>query len=194
MPNLELKSLTQAEIWMAQNDAAVTAEMLVSQYGAYVRRLALSILDDPAEADDITQETLIAACSGLSTFRGQADLRTWVASIVINKSRSHLRRRKARQFLQNTLESLHLLGEQSLSPEQAVVRSQADRQLWQAVDALGEKHRLPVILRYVHQLSVPEIAGILEISEGTVHSRLHYARQRLQEQLGSDLTPEEVFR
>jgi RNA polymerase sigma-70 factor (ECF subfamily) len=51
------------------------------------------------------------------------------------------------------------------------------------VDSLGDKHRLPIILRYVHELSTPEIAAILGLSEGTVHSRLHYARQRLQASL-----------
>ena len=69
------------------------------------------------------------------------------------------------------------------------MQREADRQLWQAVDALDDKHRLVVILRYVHELSTAEIAAALDISQGTVHSRLFYARQRLQEWLG---VPEEV--
>jgi RNA polymerase sigma-70 factor (ECF subfamily) len=51
--------------------------------------------------------------------------------------------------------------------------------VWRAVQDLGEKHRLPVILRYYHDLPVAEIAGVLGISEGTVHSRLSIARDRL---------------
>ncbi|MBE0411414.1 MAG: hypothetical protein IBX69_16955, partial [Anaerolineales bacterium] len=55
---------------------------------------------------------------------------------------------------------------------------------WRAVQGLGEKHRLPVILRYVNGLTVPEIASIMNLSQGTVHSRLFYAHRKLRSQLG----------
>jgi RNA polymerase sigma-70 factor (ECF subfamily) len=60
-----------------------------------------------------------------------------------------------------------------------VIRDETQAQLWAAVDDLDEKHRLPVILFYVHELSVPEISVILGVNSGTVHSRLHYARKQL---------------
>jgi RNA polymerase sigma-70 factor (ECF subfamily) len=63
------------------------------------------------------------------------------------------------------------------------VQREANRQLWQAVDDLDDKHRLVVILRYVHDLSTAEIADALDISQGTVHSRLFYARRQLQKWL-----------
>jgi RNA polymerase sigma-70 factor (ECF subfamily) len=55
--------------------------------------------------------------------------------------------------------------------------------LWRAIHALDDKHRLPVVLFYYHDLPTVEIAQVLGISEGTVHSRLHTARQRLRAQL-----------
>jgi len=170
-------------------DLEAQAAGLVREQAAYVRRLALSILNDPAEADDAAQETLIAACRGLAGFRGQAAVRTWVTRITLNVCRSRLRRRRVRQALQDTLQALHLLSGSRLEPEEMAIQNEADRQLWRVIDALDEKHRLPVILRYVQELSVPEIAGILGVNEGTVHSRLHYARQKLQAQLGPQPGP-----
>jgi RNA polymerase sigma-70 factor (ECF subfamily) len=63
-------------------------------------------------------------------------------------------------------------------------QSELYKKLEVAVDGLDEKHRLPLILRYVHQLTIPEIAKILELNEGTVHSRLHHAREKLGRHLG----------
>jgi RNA polymerase sigma factor (sigma-70 family) len=89
-----------------------------------------------------------------------------------------MRKRKARQTLYNTLQNLHLLQRQPL-PEDTYLQTESHDQLWSAVSQLDEKHRLPVILRYAHGLPAAEIAQILDLSEGTVHSRLHYARKKL---------------
>jgi RNA polymerase sigma-70 factor (ECF subfamily) len=79
-----------------------------------------------------------------------------------------------------------------LSPEHAVETAERDHDLWAAVDSLDDKHRLVIALRYVHELPVAEIAQVLEINEGTVHSRLHYARRQLARQLRRSLVFEEV--
>ena len=146
-------------------------------------RLALSILDDPAEADEATQETFLAALRGLGSFRGGSSLRTWLFAIAVNVCRSRLRRGRTWQrvqelFLGGTV-SLAGHDDQTAHPETLAVQREADDAVWQAVQDLGEKHRLPVILRYYHDLSVAEIAGVLGINEGTVHSRLSTARDRL---------------
>jgi RNA polymerase sigma-70 factor (ECF subfamily) len=65
-------------------------------------------------------------------------------------------------------------------PEQTMIQSEVSASLLKAVAELDEKHRIPIVLRYFHDLSVPEIARILEINEGTAHSRLSNARERLQ--------------
>ena len=167
-------------------------EALMQAHYAYIHRLALSILNDAAEADDAAQETFIAASRNLDGFRHQASPRTWLTSIAVNQCRSRLRKRKVRQGLLHTLCNLHLLRPPAENPEVRAVQSEADRQLWRTVDALDDKHRLPVVLRYVHELSVPEIAAVLDLNEGTVHSRLHYARKKLQNALGSPEPDEEV--
>jgi RNA polymerase sigma-70 factor (ECF subfamily) len=64
-------------------------------------------------------------------------------------------------------------------PESEAIQNEADRKLWQAIHTLDEKHRIPIILRYYHDLPVNEIAEMLGIPVGTVHSRLNHARERL---------------
>jgi len=168
----------------------IKIESLVKEYFSYIHRLTLSILDDSHEADDAAQDTFIAAHRAVEGFRAEANPKTWLTSIAVNACRSRMRKRKVRQALSTALVALHLLKNPPSSPEEVAIQSEIDRSIWLAVDALDEKHRTPVILRYVHELNVPEIAEILHLSQGTIHSRLHYARQKLQAQL-EHLNPRE---
>jgi RNA polymerase sigma-70 factor, ECF subfamily len=154
-------------------------ERLVKTHQQDVYCMALSILDDPADADDATQEVFLSALRGLDSFRGNSSLKTWLLSITINVCRSRLKRLKSRGRLQQILQSLfHLRGEQAC-PEDEVMESESDAALWRAVHNLDGKHRIPIVLRYYHDLPVADIAKILEIPPGTVHSRLNHAREQL---------------
>jgi RNA polymerase sigma-70 factor (ECF subfamily) len=162
-------------------------ETLVQAHYDYIRRLAQTILDDgvsgtahaAAEADEAAQDTFIAAHRALSGFRGDANVKTWLTRIAINQCRTRLRKRKSRRRLQKALESTRGIDAGPTGPEASALRAETNRRLWRAVDSLGEKHRIPVILRYVHELTIPEIAASLGLPEGTVHSRLHHAHRRL---------------
>jgi RNA polymerase sigma-70 factor (ECF subfamily) len=192
MPNNDVIQMTRSNR-TSQPEAAeleLKVEQLIGEYYPYIHRLALTILDDLHEADDVAQETFIAAHHSLVGFRNESTPKTWLSSIAINACRGRLRKRKIQQVLSNTLHGLHLLKNPPTSPEQTAIRNEADQTIWKSVDGLDEKHRLPVILRYVHELSVSEIADILRISKGTVHSRLHYARKQLHTQL-EHLSPHE---
>ena len=167
-------------------------ESLVIAYYPYVRRLTYSILDNPYEADDAAKDTFIAASRSLDSYRGEAEPKTWLTAIAINACRGRLRRHKARQALQTVLEAMHLLSACEPNPEQFALQNEADRLVWQAVNTLDEKHSLVVILRYAHEMPVADIATALGISQGTVHSRLHNARQKLLVLLGSPDLPLEV--
>ena len=187
MPNQIVNTVTEYErsTQEAGAVAGLTIEGLLRGHYAYVLRLANSILEDAQEAEDAAQETFIAANRALSSYRADAQVTTWLTAIAVNVCRGHLRRRKIRLGLQLILGGLQVLAGRPVLPEEAAVQNEADRQLWQAVDSLDEKHRLPIILHYVHDLTAPEIAAALGISQGTVHSRLHYAHQKLSERLGS---------
>jgi len=63
--------------------------------------------------------------------------------------------------------------------EETVLQNEVDATVWAAIQALDDKHRIPMILRYYHHLPVSKISSILGVKEGTVHSRLNKARQRL---------------
>jgi RNA polymerase sigma-70 factor (ECF subfamily) len=98
-------------------------------------------------------------------------------SIAINVCRTRLQRHKSREKLQQLLQGL--LQREPAHPEKAAVQNESDSELWQAVRALDDKHRIPVILRYYHDLPTTDIAEMLGIPSGTVHSRLNHARERL---------------
>jgi RNA polymerase sigma-70 factor (ECF subfamily) len=167
-------------------------EAFVAAHQQAIFRLAVSILDDPAEADEATQETFLAALRALPSYRGDAAFNTWLYRIAVNVCRGRLRKGRTWQRLKDLLQAAwHVTGEPAEHPEAAAARSETRAAVWRAVQALGEKHRLPVILRYYHGLSVAEIAQVLAVNEGTVHSRLSIARDRLRGALQSEAALEQ---
>ncbi len=159
-------------------------EMLVRQYEADVFRLALSIVGDTAEANEITQETFIAMLRSLKSYEERKSFKAWLYTIALNLSRSHLRKRKSLERLRNTLSLIFHIESQKLpSPEDAVIRNEQERVLWEQLNNLDEIFRTVVVLRYFHDLSIAEISEMLSVNEGTIHSRLHTARERLRQAL-----------
>lgn len=149
------------------------------EHQAKIYRLCLSMLDDAAEAEDATQESFIAALKALKGYRGDSAFQTWLISIALNVCRSSLRQRKRRTQLGATLSDPSVASESTPTPEQQAMRSEGSQALWVAINKLDEKHRLPIFLRYFHELSTAEIAKVLGINQGTVHSRLSNARSQL---------------
>lgn len=169
---------------IAGNQTAI--EMLVRQYETGVFKLALSILGDEADANEITQETFIAALKSLKTYQEKKTFKAWLYTIALNLSRSHLRKRKVIERLQTTLSSIFRVETQKQTlPEDEVIRSEKEAILWSELNKLDERHRIVVILRYFHELPIAEISEILAVNEGTIHSRLHTARERLKDALQS---------
>ena len=166
-------------LWLEQcrEGDALAIERLVQTYQRDVYRLALSILDDPDEAEDATQEIFLSALRALESFQSRAMFKTWLFSVAINSCRNRLNRKKSRARLQQILQGL--FQQEQAHPEKETMQNESDAALWQAVRALDDKHRIPVILRYYHDLPVAEIAEALGLPIGTVHSRLNHAREKL---------------
>jgi RNA polymerase sigma-70 factor, ECF subfamily len=159
-------------------------EQMVNTHQAKVYHLAYSILDDPIEAEDAVQETFLAALRALDSFQERASFSTWLYSITINLCRTRLKRRQTRTRLAIMLQNLwHWHQAETPSPEQSAIQNESDSAVWQAIHSMNEKQRLPIILRYYHEYSVAEIATLLHIPEGTVHSRLNKARETLRQAL-----------
>lgn len=174
--------------WLEQcrEGDSLAIERLVQTHQQDVYRLALSILDDPDDADDATQEVFLSALRGLDSFRADASFKTWLFRITVNVCRSRLQRFKRRELVKQILQSLFpLRGDQPYpersrrDPESEAIQNESDAALWHAIHALDEKHRIPVVLRYYHDLPVADIAEMLGVPVGTVHSRLNHARERL---------------
>ena len=153
-------------------------ENFVHTYQQDVCRLALSILDDPEEAEDATQEALLSALRSLVSFHGASSLKTWLFSIAVNVCRNRLQRQKRHERLIRILGEVLRIGS-APSAEENAIQNQSNEALWSVIHDMDEKHRIPIVLRYYHDLSVAEIADILHIPEGTVHSRLNHARKQL---------------
>lgn len=157
---------------------------LIQEHQLGVFRLALSILNDPGEANEATQDTFISALRALNSYRERSTFKAWLYTIALNISRSRLRKRKALERLQHTLTAiLRVQSQQPPTLEDVIISNEEDAALWKALERLGEKHRIPIVLRYYHDLSIAEIAEILNIKEGTVHSRLSIAREKLRSEL-----------
>jgi RNA polymerase sigma-70 factor (ECF subfamily) len=102
----------------------------------------------------------------------------------LNHSRSHLRKRKTLEKLRNALTVIFRVETQKLpSPEEAIIRNETEQVLWDQLNRLDEKFRTVIVLRYFHEMSIDEISEILSVNEGTIHSRLHTARERLRQAL-----------
>ena len=167
---------------IAGDEAAI--ERLVREYESGVFRLALSILGDLAEANEVMQETFLSALRALPSYQEKKSFKAWLYTITLNHSRSHLRKRKLIERLQTTLTAIFRIEiEKQILPEEAVIQNEKEAALWSSLNQLDDRHRIVVILRYFHELPVAEISEILAVNEGTIHYRLHTARERLRDSL-----------
>jgi RNA polymerase sigma-70 factor (ECF subfamily) len=159
-------------------------DRFVREHETGIFRLALSILGDEAEANEVTQETFLSALRALPSYQEKKSLKAWLYTITLNHSRSQLRKRRLRERLRSTLTSIFRVEtEKQTSPEDAVIQNEKEAALWQCLNQLDERHRIVVVLRYFHELPITEISEILSVNEGTIHSRLHSAREKLRDAL-----------
>jgi RNA polymerase sigma-70 factor (ECF subfamily) len=176
---------------------AAAFDRLVSERSGDVYALLYRLTEDREEAHDLTQETFLRIFQSIDRFRGDADLKTWIYRIALNQARNRWRWwRRRRRDVTISLDAEGEPGDQPLSarlrdsgidPEQEALMREREMALRRALSTLGRLYREVVILRDVEGLSYDEIAAALEISIGTVKSRLSRGRQELRRKLGSSL-------
>jgi RNA polymerase sigma-70 factor, ECF subfamily len=151
--------------------------LLFQQYRSRVYRLAMFVSRNSADAAEITQDVFFKVYSGLPRFRGEATFDTWLYSIVSNACRDHAR--KSRRFL--LLDSAFWFSRASpvVPPEHGVPPNGASEAVRSAIASLPEKFRIPVVLRYVEDLSYEQISKVLDCPSGTVAARLSRAHKML---------------
>ena len=156
--------------------------ILVDQYQHLVYRLAMQITKNLDDANDVLQDTFLKVYDSIHSFRQDSAFETWLYRIVVNLSIDAVNRRsRRRESLFSTVGETAI--QQEIDPRQDPTREAEKKELqeWvtQAVNSLSLNHRTVVILHELQGLSHPQIADILGCSEGTVRSRLHYARKKL---------------
>jgi RNA polymerase sigma-70 factor (ECF subfamily) len=167
--------------WLArcQSGDEQALRELVDEHQAYLLRFCISILNDRDEAEDAVQEAFIAAIKNLSSFRQESAFRTWLSSIALNVCRGMHRKRARQMALGEALVEKSNPPQNEPGPEGEALHNERQQQIWESVASLDEKHRMPIILHYYHDLPTQEIAEILGIRVGTVHSRLANARKKI---------------
>jgi RNA polymerase sigma-70 factor, ECF subfamily len=181
---------------LKQHDASAF-NTLVAERSGEIYGLLYRLTENSEEARDLTQETFLRAFQSIGHFRGDADLRTWIYRIAINQARNRWRWwRRRRRDVTVSLDATDGDGKQPLSanlrekgydPEQETLAHERQQALRAALRSLRGVYRETVILRDIEGFSYEEIAETLDISVGTVKSRLARGRQELKRQLEGTL-------
>lgn len=177
---------------------ALAYERLVGEHSGDVYALLYRLTTDAEEARDLTQETFLRAFQSIDRFRGDSSLKTWIYRIAINQARNRWRwwRRRKRDVTvsldatdehRDTPLAATLASDNSPSPEQETLAHEREAQLRDALQGLRRSYREAVILRDVEGFSYEEIARTLQISIGTVKSRISRGRLELRHQLEGSL-------
>ena len=157
-------------------------EDLVRTQQHRVYGLALRMLGNATEAQDVAQEVFIRAHRGLAEFRGDAQISTWLYTIASRLCLNRLAGSE-RRLARHGEEVLGRLPDVRPGPDEALERGELEEALHRAIAELDEERRVVVVLRDVEGLAYEEIAEILALPIGTVRSRLHRARLDLKEKL-----------
>lgn len=143
--------------------------------------LALRLTGSPEDAEDAAQEAFISAFKALGGLRDPNTFEGWLFQITANKCRNKAARTKAVEELPEGFEENTPDPNEALLPEEALQSEEKRRMILEIIDALPQAQRECVMLFYFSELSVKQIAEELGCSEGTVKSRLNYARQKIRE-------------
>jgi RNA polymerase sigma-70 factor (ECF subfamily) len=177
------------------SEADLDFDELFQRYSSMVFRLAYHILGDREEALDVSQEVFLTIYRKLNTFRGESSLKTWIYCIAANRASNRcrwwnrLRRRgtvSLEEHLSNEPGQDHSRDLRSgvRNPEDELLLQEERQLVENALRRLPLQHRIAVIMRDIDGLSYEEIAESMQVSLGTVKSRIARGREMLKSRLG----------
>jgi RNA polymerase sigma-70 factor (ECF subfamily) len=175
----------------AQTGDLAAYDQLVLRYRERLYSVVYNLTGNREDTADLVQDSFIKAYRALHGFAGDSSFFTWLYRIAINATYGHLRKNRLRRFFsldkldeedRPSAEVLAALTENKGADRDAFV-NELQEKLNEAMQKLSIKHRTVVTLFEIDGLSHQEIAEVMACSEGTVRSRLHYAKQLLQAEL-----------
>ena len=165
--------------------------ILFERYRTQVYRTAFAITHDADAAEDILQDTLLKVYSYAQQLDPTVSLAPWLYRVAVNLSYTWTTRHQKRWTpLENVVE--HLISPMRHAPDKVVEYNEMQSQTRQAIQELPFNQRVVIVLHYLNDLDLPEIADILDQPVGTVKSQLYYARENLRRKLGSSNLDSEV--
>ncbi len=168
--------------------------ILVDKYQAKAYSIAFGVLQRKEDAEDVVQESFVKAFLSLKDFKGESAFYTWFYRIVFNMSVDYRRKIMRRGgppveydelMPPSGIDSSVAADDLAQNPHTLMARKETAKQFAESLKELSEDHRTVIALREFEGLSYEEIADVTGVSKGTVMSRLHYARKKLQEELES---------
>lgn len=174
------------------NGQKVTAEKVFHQYAPRVYHLARRMLGNDADAEDVTQDVLLQVVRKLDTFRGDADIYTWLHRVTVHAALAH-RAKRARREEHETHDPLEHFAEAghhaapvrpwAITPDQQALDREREQIIEKAIGGLPETYRDVYVLADVEGLSNHEIGDMLHLSLPAVKSRLHRGRMLMRDAL-----------
>lgn len=167
-------------------------ESLISDNTKFVYNIALKMLKNKEDAEDISQEALIKVYKNIDSFNMDSSFRTWMYRIVVNTCLDHMRKNKIttvsidKPIIAEHNEFQVEIEDKRPSPEALLERKETQKLVIKALNQLDDCFKTAIILRDINDLSYEEIADILTCSLGTVKSRISRGRQKLKEVMEKD--------
>ena len=161
---------------------------LVTRYESKVYSLALRMVRNPEDAEDVLQDTFLRAYRGIKSFQGNSTFSTWIYRITANSALMRLRKRQLPTVSiedSNEREMPINIADWAPGPVEQMLSQETQQAMSEAIEALPPEFRQVFVLRDVEELSNAEVAEILDISIAAVKSRLHRARLKVRNRLVS---------
>lgn len=166
-------------------------EEIVTYFQHRLYHVCYRMLNNAAEAEDVAQEAFLRAYVNLETYDQKRKFSTWLYRIATNLCIDRIRKKKPDYYLDATvpgtegLDMYSQIAQEQQLPEEEVMKMEMKDRVQYEVNRLPEKYRTIIILRYMEDLQLQEIADILEMPLGTVKTRVHRGREALRQQMGS---------
>ncbi|NKQ22645.1 sigma-70 family RNA polymerase sigma factor [Brevibacillus laterosporus] len=158
-------------------------ERIMNEYGRRVVHLVYLIVKNRTSAEDIAQEVFVKVYRHLPSFRGESSIQTWIYRIAINEAKKHVRSWYVRNIFPSLFgEYLHTQKEQD-ETEPLVMKQVERKEFVQLVLKLPLSYRQVIVLHYYQDLSIEEVAHVLEASQGAVRNKLYRGRKKLKQLL-----------